>query len=325
MTIKQDKPAVAPIREDVTADINKLFEARHELQRLSIDHDGDFYPPTRIFVEEVISGNRQFADLTKRAQEADDLRRDQPIRPFGKNKISDLPAFVEAVKTASDANFPVTVRVLNALNGDGDNLTANAILNDTRADGRLGHGDWSLGLCADPEPMSKAWLSALNRPLKFQEFADLVYACGDVVVDVESQTSEIKRLGTRLQLNVAANLSELLLLCNGLEMGGTLEETVQEDANTGDIKVVVARAGKPSVNVPTGIVIGWTPFPAFSAPVLLRLTRKTVDKAVEFTLKPVNLLTTQGILAHEIHAHLIKELEGKNTPVHLVNSAALSA
>jgi hypothetical protein len=324
----QDTLTADPIRAGVTADINKLFEGRARLTTRTVDHAPvreTTAPTQRLFAEEVTDGDRRFVDLTERAIMADEELQPTPARPKGKTKISDLPAFIAAVKDAVAAKFPVTVRVLNALNGDGENLTANAILNDTRADGSLGFGDWSIGLCADPEPMSSTWLKLLNKPLKFQEFADLVYACGDVVVDAANHSTEIKRLAGRLKLNVAADLSELLLVCNGLELGGTIEETVTEDANTGDMRVAMARAGKPNVSVPTGIVIGWTPFPDFSAPILLRLTRRTANNAVEFTLKPVNLMTTQGILAHEIHSHLLAHLDGTNAPVHIVNSAALSA
>jgi hypothetical protein len=322
MTEKTNPP------EGVIADISKLFDTRHTLGSASLSHANiraGSAPTARHFIEEVNGENRRFVDLTERAIDADEKLQPTPRRAKGKTKISDLPAFIDAVKSATAAKFPVTVRVRTQLNGDGENLTANAILNDTRADGELGFSDWSIGLCADPEPMADQWLRALNTPLKFTEFADLVYACGDVVIDEANQPPDIKRLAGRLKLDVAKDLSDLLLVCNGLEVGGTLEETVQEDANTGDMRVSVARAGKPTVPVPTGIVIGWAPFPNFSAPILLRLTRRTVSNAVEFTLKPVNLLTTQGSLAHEIHAHLLAELESTNAPVHLVNAAALTA
>lgn len=288
----------------VVADLNKLFADRHELKTVTIDND--FTGNADVFAEVDEGGRRSYQNLTQSAWEAETYRLPAPRRAKGRSELCDLPRFIEAITQAHAAQWPVSIQVKRMMPLEFSSVAASAILNATLPDGTVGHGDHVLDLKINPDPLSQSWIGNLNRALPFTSFADLVYANGGAVVPKESQPKDVVAIAAMLKLDVASGIADLLNVCNGLEIAGETEETMTVDANTGDQRIVLAKKGKASVHVPTGVVINWEVFPNFCAAVLIRLTRQIVDGKAYFTLKPVNLESVQRHLAHEVRDHLEK-------------------
>lgn len=310
------------VADGITADITKLFETRHTLERAKIEYVSDSVPPVRTFAEEIHKGDRLFVDLTKRAQESDDSRRPAPIRPKGDSVICDLPAFislVEGAKSNEDAS-PVILVSANMPKCQRDGAAARAILNANLVDGTTGHADWTLTLKTHPEPVAQAWIDLFGQEIPFQHFADLIYISGDVVVPKESQPLSLITLAARCQLDLAGSLADLLAVANGISFKGEMEETFQENANTGNQILVVADRSKAGVRVPSAVIIAWAPLPAFMIPVLVRIKYRkgSPTEGAKFTLLPINFGGAQAELAQEIHATLVQKLEDKTVPVALV-------
>jgi hypothetical protein len=294
----------------IVADLTMLFEERHGLQEITVlpqgTVDGD------VFAEVTDGGRRAYENLTKRAWEDETSRLPTPRRATGTRIICDLPRFIEATgQTFGAGQHAPLVEIRRQLPIKPGEAAARVILNATLPSGALGHGDFRLDLNIDPDPVSQRWIDLLDSPIPFPAFADLVYACGGAIVPKESQPKDVVAIATMLKLDVASSIADLLNVCNGLEMAGETEETVQLDSNTGDSRVVLSKKGKASIPVPTGIVISWEVFPDFRAPVLIRLTRRLVDGSAVFTLKAVNLESVRRNLAAEICGHLQTNLDAQ--------------
>lgn len=292
----------------VVADLNKLFAERHELKALTVK---PYSVAGDTQIAEYVEGNRRtFLNLTQKAYDDETGRLPKPRRATGTRKICDLPRLIEATAQSFGAGLhSPLVEIRRQLPVKLGEPAAGVTLNATLPSGALGHGDFKLELSIDPDPLSQRWIDLLDSPIPFPAFADLVYACGGAIVPKESQPKDVVAIATMLKLDVASGIADLLNVCNGLEMAGETEETVQLDANTGDSRVVLSKKGKASIPVPTGIVISWEVFPEFRAPVLIRLTRRLVDGSAVFTLKAVNLESVRRNLAAEIHAHLQTNLD----------------
>jgi hypothetical protein len=294
----------------IVADLNKLFTERHELHTLSVK---PFVLHADAQFAEICRGeNRSFENLTKIAFDDETERLPMPRRATGTRKICDLPRLIEATgQTFGAGQHAPLVEIKRQLPTKLGEAAVSVILNATLPAGALGHGDFRLDLNIDPDPCSQRWIDLLDSPIPFPAFADLVYACGGAIVPKESQPKDVVAIATMLKLDVASSIADLLNVCNGLEMAGETEETVQLDANTGDSRVVLSKKGKASIPVPTGIVISWEVFPDFRAPVLIRLTRRLVDGSAVFTLKAVNLESVRRNLAAEICGHLQTNLDAQ--------------
>jgi hypothetical protein len=292
----------------IVADLNKLFKDRHELATLNVTP----HPMTgeSQFAEITDGGDRGFENLTQKAYDAETGRLPKPRRATGTRKICDLPRLIEATdQTLRTGEHAPLVEIKRQLPTKLGEAAISVTLNATLPNGALGHGDFKLDLNIDPDPVSQRWIDVLDSQIPFPAFADLVYACGGAIVPKDSQPADVVATAGLLKLDVASGIADLLNVCNGLEMAGETEETVQLDANTGDTRVVLAKKGKASIQVPTGIVISWEVFPNFRAPVLIRLTRRLVDGSAVFTLKAVNLESVRRNLAQEIYSHLQSELD----------------
>lgn len=288
----------------VVADLNKLFDERHKLKTIRIDND--VATNDDVFAEVTDGDKRTYQNLRQRAWEDQASRLSAPRRPKGRSELCDLPRFIEAITQAHEDGGPVSIQVKRLMPLALNEVAGNAILNATLPNGAVGFGDHVLDLKINPDPLSQSWISSLNHAIPFTRFADLVYANGGAIVPKESQPKDVVAIAAMLKLDVASGIADLLNVCNGLEIAGETEETMTVDANTGDQRIVLAKKGKASVHVPTGVVINWEVFPNFCAAVLIRLTRQIVDGKAYFTLKPVNLESVQRHLAQEVRDHLEK-------------------
>lgn len=292
----------------VVADLNKLFDERHQLQKLTVKPfavAGDSQ-----FAEIVRGKDRSFENLTRIAFDDETERLPKPRRATGTRKICDLPRLIEATGKCFEAGLHTPlVEIKRQLPTKLGETAISVILNATLPEGSLGHGDFKLELSINSDPLGQRWIDLLDSPIPFPAFADLVYACGGAIVPKESQPKDVVAIAAMLKLDVASGIADLLNVCNGLEVAGETEKTVQLDVNTGDSRVVLSKKGKASIPVPTGIVISYEVFPDFRAPVLIRLTRRLVDGSAVFTLKAVNLESVRRNLAQEISRHLQLELD----------------
>jgi uncharacterized protein YfdQ (DUF2303 family) len=184
--------------------------------------------------------------------------------------------------------------------------------------GTCGHGDWTLTLTSQPETCAQAWIDHLNREMPFQEFSDLIYLSGEIVVPKEAQPAALRTLAARCQLDLTDSLADLLVVANGVTFKGEYELDVQEDANNGAQVLTVADRGKASVRVPSAVIIAWEALPSFSIPLLIRIRHRKTPEGARFMLAPINLGAAQRQLALDIHGALVSNLEGKGAPVAMV-------
>lgn len=299
------------VNEGLTADLNKLFEERHELQNIMVDPK----PLNEGFVWQEETGSdgvRKFVNLTLKSFQDEETMLPEPRRARGSMVINSFDDFVKALVTAkTEGKQKPIVQVYNEIAPAYDAYIAQAVLNGNTFDGKLGHGDWVIKLQNNPEPMARSWFDAVRKgEIGLDEFADLVYSSGDIVVDKEQLTADDKRLAKRLQLNLADSLGELISCCSGLGGRKTqIEEDVSIDPHTGIENITLARKGQASISIPTGIVIAWTLIPNYTTTVMLRLATRVENSTSKFRLTFVNQKTKGQHLANEIYNDILAHMD----------------
>lgn len=296
----------------IIADINGLFAKRHELAEASVV--SELLPINHHFVEEVSKdGERKFVSLTDRARDLDEPYAPAPPRARGTIRVTTADHFIELVKAAGDRPTLVGVGcILAAYTGLTSKPVATATLNPTLPDGTPGHDDHLIYLMGDPAPAGAAWLRAAldEKPLSIQQFQNLIYAAGSVVVPPADWPSETAALIKRLGLNGMTGLADLLAASPGVEIEGPAEIGETVDAHTGAISSRVRAPNKPRASIPTVVVIEWEPVPGLTQAVALRLfVRKSADgNGFDWHLQPIDLAQRAREAAVELQLRLAAEL-----------------
>jgi hypothetical protein len=324
-----------PAIHGVVADLNTLFDARHDLSAITVNGEQ--------FAEEVTARGREMMNLSASARQAiqDTLALAAPLRPKGLLQLRSEPDFVAAVlaghkqshvferldpavipnmagasRMYPDAKPPVPVAV-KSFAANSDTLLATATLNATDPTGGVGHGDWTVSLHQDPDAISQVWLDGFGRgKLSHLQLAEIIYSGGGAVVPKASWPADLAQLAARLDLAMAADLADLLAVA-AADHRSTTDVRQKADANRGSRQVVMSTANNADVPVPTGLVIAWQPLPGYSAPVLVRLVSLPSDSGPQWQLVPVTLSLAARQLRDLLKANLATAL-GDAAAVRLV-------
>jgi hypothetical protein len=304
------KPDQSPI-----ADLNQLFNARHELQTATlmgsetIDQSGDV-----LFVEQVEGAKRHLVSLRALAADQEEHLKPAPYRAKGHIRICDLPEFMRICSQGGANELTYGSKALSVTQMIWPHHKiqdiARVVLNANDISGEAGHGDHMFSLAKREEPLGLKWLeNSCGTSLPFQDFAEIVYKCGAVVVPEAQILPDIKDLAKKLDLKLAASLADLLLVCSGLELKGEIEETAIDNLNTGEARRTQSRTLRATVAVPTGFVIKWEPLPDFAAQILIQMTTRSYDGKAVFTLTALNVETQGQALADDLLAKLLSSAD----------------
>ena len=294
---------------EVLADLNALFSERHALAQTTVTSPDGY---VHVFAEEVMDGGARLAvSLTDRARKLDEPHRLRPARARGIIVVTSPEHFVNLVADAGES--PSLVGVSNAITAyDKPAQAVTAILNPTLPDGTPGHGDHYIRLQADPAPAGAAWLAAAlsGKPLSIQQFQNLIYGAGAVVVPPSSWPAETSALMKRLGLDGKTGLADLLVASPGVEIEGQAEMGETVDAHTGAVTSRLKAPNKPRAAIPTAVVIEWEPVPGLTEAVALRLfVRKAADgNGFDWHLQPIDLAERARAAAVHLHQRLRAEL-----------------
>jgi hypothetical protein len=297
-----------PAIHGVVADLNTLFDARHDLSAITVGGEQ--------FAEQVSSGgNRSMENLSARARQAveETFAIPAPLRPKGLLQLRSEADFVAAVQagqkqshvferfdpsvapdmTGAKRGYPSTKPpvpvAVKSFAANSATLLATATLNATDPTGGVGHGDWTVALFQDPDAISQVWLDGFEKgKLSHLQLAEIIYSGGNAVVPKASWPADLEALAARLDLAMASDLNELLAVA-AADHRSTTDVRQKADANRGSRQVVMSTANSADVAVPTGLVIAWEPLPGYSAPVLVRLVSLPSDSGPCWQLVPVTL------------------------------------